>query len=154
MALFDELTRSGARVSTDRSQGYVVGQGREATPHQARAVWYVIEDSQLYSIIARYPTATVLAVSHPLPPQQFAQLVTLQGRLADALTAKGRQNLVARLGDPLVPLLIPADQNVSPASLITLAKLNLRVRQHVCLCSVIAFPSSEVPHALRPPPGG
>ena len=87
-AVVDQLARDGAPVYVDEGLGYQFGYDRTATLSQVTRCWYVIEESELYSLVTRIPGVTVLAVSHPLPAADQAELVTLQRRMADQLTTR------------------------------------------------------------------
>lgn len=150
--LADQLIRQGDRVYFDPDLGHQFGYGRTARPAQVHSVWYVTEESQLYSLMSKLPGATVLAVSHPLPSGQQAHVVALQRQVATELGADGKSQLDGYLGNAFVWDLIPQLPNVSRAQLNALANLNAKVRANSgCLCSVIAFPSNEVPAHLPTP---
>ncbi len=148
-ALVDQLAREGAPVSVDRGLGYQFGDTRTAAPADVRSVWYVIEESELYSLVTRIPGARVLARSHPLPPPEQAELVALQRKLADQLTADGRPGDVGKLGSPYGPDELVGAAGIAPADLARLKVLNWKVNDHVCLCSVIAFRPDRIPPLLR-----
>ena len=96
-AVVDQLARDGAPVYVDRGLGYQFGYTRTAAPSDVGEVWYVTEESELYSLISRAPGAQVLAVSHPLPAAEQAELVALQRKLSDQLTAAGHADDVGYL---------------------------------------------------------
>jgi hypothetical protein len=150
-ALVDQLEREGASVYVDQGLGYQFGYNRTASPSRVGSVWYVIEESELYSLVTRLPGAQILALSHPLPARQQAELVALQRRLADQLVAEGRADQVRDLGSEYVKVALTGVPGIAPADLARLRALNRRVVAHTCLCSVIAFPANRIPPLL---PGG
>jgi len=147
-ALFDQLEREGASVYVDGGLGYQFGYNRTAGPSKVGSVWYVIEESELYSLVSRIPGARVLAQSRPLPSRQQAELVALQRTLADQLTAEGRADQVGDLGSQLVAAALAGVPGIAPADLARLRALNQLVARHVCLCSVVAFPADRIPPLL------
>jgi hypothetical protein len=150
-AVVDQLVRQGAPVYVDRGLGYQFGYTRTASPSQVEQVWYVIEESELTSIISRAAGARVLAVSHPLPPPEQAELVALQRKLSDQLTAAGHADDVGELfGEYVATTLagVAGQAGLAPADLERLQALNAVVVRHTCLCSVIAFPADRVPAFL------
>ncbi len=147
-ALFDQLERQGAPVYVDNGLGYQFGYDRTAGPSKVTSVWYVIEESELYSLVSRIPGARILALSHPLPARQQAELVALQRTLADRLTAEGRAELVGALGSDYVTVALAGVPGIAPADLARLKVLNQQVVRHNCLCSVIAFPPNRIPSLL------
>ena len=147
-ALFDQLEREGASVYVDKGLGYQFGYNRTAGPSAVGSVWYVIEESELYSLVSRIPGARILAVSHPLPARQQAELVALQRTLADRLTAEGRADLVGALGSEFVTVALAGVPGLAPADLARLKVLNGQVVRHICLCSVVAFPANRIPPLL------
>ncbi len=146
--VIDQLAREGNPVFVDPSLGYQFGYGRTALPSEVGAVWYVTEESQVFSLISAMPGARVLAVSHPLPTGQQAQLIALQRRLAAVLVTEGRADDVSHLGSPLVGFILAGVPGVTTAQLDQLGLLNSGVARGYCLCSVISFPSAQVPAAL------
>jgi hypothetical protein len=148
-ALVDQLAREGAPVYVDPDLGYQFGAGRTATPSEVGAVWYVIEESELYSLVVRIPGVQVLAVSHPLPAPQQAELVALQQKMADELTAEGRAGQIGDLGSEDVVPALAGVPGLDPADLDLLAALNRRVVRHTCLCSVVAVPARRIPPLLE-----
>ncbi len=144
-AVVDDLAQEGRRVYVDRGLGYQYGYLRTATPSQVGAVWFVIEESELYSILSRSPAARVLAVSHPLPARRQAELVALQRTLANQLAAAGRSG---ETGDLLTAQVVPelaGVPGVSRRDLERLAVLNRVVVRHTCLCAVVAFRPDRIP---------
>ena len=149
-ALIDALARTGKPVFVDPSVGYQFGDTRTATPSQVPTIWLVTEESELYSLISRVPGARVLAVSHPLPPARQAELVGLQRKLSDELTAAGHANDVGDLFSPYAADALDGLPGVSTADLQRLSSLNRIVVRHVCLCSVVAFPADRLPAFVVP----
>ncbi len=147
-ALVDQLVREGAPVYVDQGLGYQFGYHRTAGPSRVGSVWYVMEESELFSVVSRLPGAQILAVSHPLPARQQAELVALQRRLADQLVAEGRGDQVGDLGSEYVKAALAGVPGLAPADLTRLRALNRRVVTHTCLCSVIAFPANRIPASL------
>ena len=147
-ALVDQLAREGARVFVDPGLGYQFGYSRTAGPSRVGSVWYVIEESVLFSLDTQLPGAQVLALSHPLPAGQLAELVALQRRLADQLDAEGRADQVDDLDSEYVKVALAGVPGLAPADLTRLRDLNRRVVAHACLCSVIAFPANRIPPFL------
>jgi hypothetical protein len=147
-ALVDQLVREGAPVYVDQGLGYQFGYTRTATPSEVGSVWYVIEESELYSLVTRIPGARVLAQSHPLPPAQQVELVALQRKLSDQLTAEGRSDDVGKLGSKLGATELAGVPGIAPADLARLKALNQLVADHSCLCSVIAFRPDQIPPLL------
>ena len=111
-------------------------------------MWYVIEESELYSLVTRIPGVVVLARSHPLPPGEQAELVTLQRRMADELTGEGRSDDVGDLGSEYVSTALAGVPGIAPTDLQRLEILNQRVVRHTCLCSVVAVPPDRIPPLL------
>ncbi len=144
-AVVDQLAREGRPVYVDRGLGYEYGYGRTATPSQVGWVWFVIEESELYSILSAAPAAHVLAVSHPLPNGQQAELVDLQRTLAGQLTAAGRSGQIGDLLTAQVAGELAAVPGLSPGALKRLAVLNRVVVRHACLCAVVAFRPDQIP---------
>ncbi len=149
-ALIDALARRGEPVFVDPGVGFQFGDTRTATPSRVRTIWLVTEESELYSLISRVPGARVLAVSHPLPPAQQAELVSLQRKLSDELTAAGHANDVGDLFSPYAAAALDGLPGVSAADLHRLSSLNRVVVRHVCLCSVVAFPADRLPSFVVP----
>jgi hypothetical protein len=147
-ALVDQLAREGASVYVDPGLGYQFGYHRTAGPSRVGSVWYVVEESVLFSLDTLLPGAQVLALSHPLPAGQQAELVALQRRLADRLDAEGRADQVDDLGSEYVKVALAGVPGLAPADLTRLRELNRRVVAHACLCSVIAFPANRIPPSL------
>ncbi len=148
-ALVDQLAREGAPVSVDKGLGYQFGDSRTAAPSAVGSVWYVIEESELYSLVTRIPGARVLARSHPLSPPEQAELVALQRKLSDQLTADGRAGDVGKLGSPYGPEELAGVAGIAPTDLARLQVLDRKVTDHVCLCSVIAFRPDQIPPLLE-----
>ena len=111
-------------------------------------MWYVTEESELYSLISRATGARVLAVSHPLPPTEQAELVALQRKVSDQLTAAGHADDVGYLFSEYVTTALAGIPGIAPAELRRLQALNTVVVQHTCLCGVIAFKSDRIPAFL------
>jgi len=147
-ALFDQLERDGTAVYVDEGLGYQFGYNRTGRPSSVHSVWYVIEESELYSLVSRIPGAQVLALSHPLPARQQAELVALQRTLADRLTAEGRADQVGDLGSEYVTVALAGVPGIARADLARLNVLNRQVVHHICLCSVVAFPADRIPPLL------
>jgi hypothetical protein len=147
-AIVDQLAREGAQVYVDEGLGYQFGYDRTATLSQVGSVWYVIEESELYSLVTRIPGVVVLARSHPLPPGEQAELVTLQRRMADELTGEGRSDDVGDLGSEYVSTALAGVPGIAPTDLQRLEILNQRVVRHTCLCSVVAVPPDRIPPLL------
>ncbi len=150
-AVVDQLAREGARVYVDRGLGYQFGYTRTASPAQVDQVWYVTEESELTSLISRATDARVLAVSHPLPAVEQAELIALQRTLADQLTAAGHADDVGDLfSEYVTTALAPVARQagLAHADLERLQALNTVVVRHVCLCAVIAFPADRIPSFL------
>jgi hypothetical protein len=150
-AVVDQLAREGAPVYVDRGLGYQFGYTRTASPSQVSQVWYVTEESELTSLISRATGARVLAVSHPLPAPEQAELVALQRKVSDQLTAAGHADDVGYLfSEYVATALAPVAQQsgLAPADLQRLQALNTVVVRHVCLCAVIAFPADAIPSFL------
>ena len=150
-AVVDQLAREGAPVFVDRGLGYQFGYTRTASPAQVKEVWYVTEESELTSLISRATGARVLAVSHPLPAPEQAELVALQRKVSDQLTAAGHADDVGDLfSEYVATALAPVAEQagLAPADLQRLQALNAVVVRHVCLCAVIAFPADAVPSFL------
>ena len=147
-AILDQLARQGAAVYVDDGLGYQFGYDRTASPSQVGSVWYVIEESELYSLVTRVPGVVVLAVSHPLPAGEQAELVALQRRMSDQLTAEGRSDDVGDLGSEYVSTALAGVPGIAPADLRRLEVLNRRVVRHVCLCSVVAVRPDRIPPLL------
>jgi hypothetical protein len=143
--LFDALARQGARVYADAELGYQFGYGRVARPGQVRTVWYVTEESDLYALLSREPYARVLAVSHPLASKAERQLVSIERRLAAGLVRHGREDEVPDLGSVYAAYLLGGSAGAPGSELDLLQRLNRRVDDAVCLCSVVAFPSDHLP---------
>ncbi len=148
-AVVDQLARDGDPVYVDRGLGYQFGYTRTAAPSDVRSVWYVTEESELYSLISRAPGAEVLAVSHPLPPAQQAELVALQRKISDQLTAVGHADDVGDLFSEYVVAALAGIPGLAPADLRRLQALNAVVVRHTCLCSVISFPAHRIPAFLH-----
>ncbi len=147
-AVVDQLARQGRPVYVDRGLGYQFGYTRTAVPADVGEVWYVTEESELYSLISRAPGAQVLAVTHPLPPGPQAELVALQRKLSDQMTAAGHADDVGYLFSEYVVTALSGIPGLSRADLERLQALNTVVVDHTCLCSVIAFPSDRIPSFL------
>jgi hypothetical protein len=147
-AVLDQLAREGAPAYVDDGLGYQFGYDRTATPSQVSSVWYVIEESELYSLVTRIPGVVVLAVSHPLPRADQAELVALQRRMSDQLTAEGRSGEVGDLGSEYVSTALAGVPGIAPADLERLEVLNRRVVRHTCLCSVVAVRPDQIPPLL------
>jgi hypothetical protein len=147
-AIVDQLSREGAPVFVNPASGYIVGDGRTATPSQVHEVWYVTEDSEVYSLIAQEVGAKVLAMSHPLPKGELAELVNLQRTLARRLRADGRSDDLGDLSSPFVAYFLYHVNGIPAADLIRLQLLNIAVVQHTCLCAVISFPSDRIPPSI------
>lgn len=143
--LFDALAREGAHVDAAEGLGYQFGYGRQATPSEVDHVWYVGEESQIYSLLSEQPGAHVLAVNHPLPGPQQAELVSLQRRLAADLLREHHSAYIADLGSPLVGYLLGRVPGLPPGELRALDRLDLLVSRRVCVCSVVAFPPGRLP---------
>jgi len=147
-AVVDQLAREGKAVYLDRDLGYQFGYTRTAVPADVGEVWYVTEESELYSLISRAPGAQVLAVSHPLPAAEQAELVALQRKLSDQMTAAGHADDVGYLFSEYVVTALAGIPGLSRADLERLQALNTVVVDHTCLCSVIAFRSDRIPSFL------
>jgi hypothetical protein len=147
-AVLDQLVREGAPAYVDDGLGYQFGYDRTASPSQVSSVWYVIEESELYSLVTRIPGVVVLAVSHPLPADEQAELVALQRRMSDQLTAEGRSDDVGDLGSEYVSTALAEVPGIAPADLERLEVLNRRVVRHTCLCSVVAVRPDRLPPLL------
>ncbi len=148
-ALVDQLARDGDSVYVDRDLGFQFGPTRTAAPSQVGAVWYVIEESELYSLVTRIPGVRVLAASHPLPANQEAELVALQRSMADRLAAEGRSDEIGALGSEDVGLVVTGASGIPPAEVRRLAALNREVVRRTCLCAVVAVPADHIPPLLR-----
>ncbi len=148
-ALVDQLAREGDSVYVDRDLGFQFGPTRTAVPSQVGAVWYVIEESELYSLVTRIPGVTVLAVSHPLPARKEAELVALQRSMADRLAAEGRSDEIGALGSEDVGLVVTGASGIALTDVHRLAALNRAVVRHACLCAVVAVPADHIPPLLR-----
>ena len=144
-AVVDRLAEQGRPVFVDRGLGYEYGYDRTARPAQVGAVWFVIEESELYSILSRAPAAQVLAVSHPLPAHQQAELVSLQRTLADELAHAGRSDAIGDLMTAKVVEELSGIPGLSRSDLRRLAALNRVVVRHTCLCAVVAFRPDQIP---------
>jgi hypothetical protein len=149
-AVINELARKGEPVYVDKDLGYQFGYGRAIDPSQVKSVWLIVEESELYSLYTERPNATVLASTTPLPRTKMAQLVHLQRHIADALIADGRSDLIPTLDHPLVGYQLRDLPGISQSDLNALALLNTVVQGHVCVCAVIAFPTSAVPSSTVP----
>ncbi len=147
-AVVDQLAREGKAVYLDRGLGYQFGYTRTSVPADVSEVWYVTEESELYSLISRAPGAQVLAVTHPLPPAEQAELVALQRKLSDQMTAAGHADDVGYLFSEYVVTALAGIPGLSRADLERLQALNTVVVGHTCLCSVIAFRSDRIPSFL------
>ena len=147
-AIVDQLSREGANVFVDPTSGFIVGDGRTATPSQVHEVWYVTESSETYSLITQQVGAKVLAVSHPLPKGELAELDNLQRRLTQRLQADGKSDDLGDLSSPFVGFQLYHVSGIPTADLIRLARLNSAVVRHACLCAVISFPSDRIPRTI------
>jgi hypothetical protein len=143
--IVDQLAREGAHVFVPPAWGFLFGSGRTAQPSQVHEVWFVIEDSMVYSAWSLEPGARVLAVSHPLPSGDQADLVALQRDVSRLLQAEGRSYEVADLSSPYVGIELAHVPGITSRELATLAKFNLQVYRHTCLCAVISFSPKHVP---------
>lgn len=144
-AVVDRLAQQGRPVYVDRGLGYEFGYRRTASPSQVGAVWFVIEESELYSILSRAPAAHVLATSHPLPAHQQAELVALQRTLADQLAQAGRSDAIGDLMTAQVSPELSGIPGLSWSDLRQLEVLNRVVVRHTCLCAVVAFRPDQIP---------
>jgi hypothetical protein len=151
--IVDQLSREGKMIFVDPALGFQFGYGRTATPEQVKWVLYVTEESQLYSTMSALPEARVVAVSHPLPGPEQAELVSLQRKLAAVLVAQHQAGYISYLGSPFVAFQLGNVSNMPPLTLRRLSNLNTEVQTNQCLCSVIEFPAGHIPPSLRPPPG-
>lgn len=143
-AVVDHLAAEGRPVYVDRGLGHEYGYLRTASASQVGAVWFVIEESELYSILSRAPGARVLAVSHPLPARRQAELVALQRTLADQLATSGQSGdtgdlMTAQVAEELSGTGLPR------SDLDRLQALNKVVVAHTCLCAVVAFRPDQIP---------
>jgi len=143
-AVIDRLAGQGRPVFVDRGLGYEYGYGRTASPSQVGEVWFVIEESELYSILSRAPGAQVLAVSHPLPTRRQAELVALQRTLADQLAGSGHSGDIGDLMTAQVAEEL-SGTGLSRSDLDRLQALNRVVVAHTCLCAVVAFRPDQIP---------
>jgi hypothetical protein len=147
-AIVDQLAREGAPVFVDPGSGYIVGDARTATPSQVHEVWYVTEGSLAYSLITQEVGAKVLAMSHPLPKGELAELVNLQRTLSHRLREEGKSDDLGDLSGPFVWFQLHDDSGIPSAELLRLGQLNIAVVQHTCLCAVISFPSDRFPPTI------
>jgi hypothetical protein len=135
-AVVDHLAAEGRPVYVDRGLGHEYGYLRTASASQVGAVWFVIEESELYSILSRAPGARVLAVSHPLPARRRT--------LADQLATSGHSGdtgdlMTAQVAEELSGTGLPR------SDLDRLQALNRVVVAHTCLCAVVAFRPDQIP---------
>jgi hypothetical protein len=152
VGLIDQLSREHKPVFVDPGLGFEFGYGRTATPRQVRWVLTVGEQSPAYAVGSLFPHARVVALSHPLPARQQARLVQLERQLAGLLAAAGEEGLTFELGDPLVAFELARVPGVSARQLQELARLNVAVAKHGCLCSVIEYPARSSPIGPQGPP--
>jgi hypothetical protein len=141
--LLDELAREGKPVYVDRNLGYELGYGRTASPGDVRWSLYVFEDGVIYNLGHGFPGARIIAVTHPLPPNQMTELAHLQQHLAAELQAHRYSGYNQLLSSPVVGLVLGNLPGLSKAELQELGRLNKAVAAHGCECSVVAFPSSR-----------
>ena len=149
-ALVDQLAREHKPVFVDPPLGYEIGYGRTATPGQVRWVWFVTEDSVLYSVGSRFPGARVVAVTHPLPPAEQAEFVQLQHRLWAVLLADHDGQDLRQLQSPLVAFALAHLPGMAAGDLQRLGRLNAAIGAHGCLCSVLQFPAGEADRVTAP----
>jgi hypothetical protein len=143
--IIDQLAREGVPVFVPPASGFLFGSGRTAQPSQVQEVWFVVEDSMAYSAWSLEPGARVLAVSHPLPSVDQADLVALQRDLSRLLQTQGRGYEVTDLSSPYVGIELAHVPGITSRELATLATFNLQVYRHTCLCAVISFSPKDVP---------
>ena len=148
--ILDHFSRAGAPVYVDPTAGYKLGYARVRSLDQVDSVWFVVEESQVFSLLSADPGAQVLAVSHPLPAPQQAELISLQRSLAATLTAEGRPDLIPQLRNPFADYVLGPELHLPPEQLRQLTALNVEVNAHQCLCGVIAFAPDRVPAELPP----
>jgi hypothetical protein len=148
----DQLDRQGAPVRVDESLGYQFGYDRAVPESAVHTVWLALEESVLTSLYSQYPDAHVVAMTHPLPPAQLAELLSLQRHLARVLDDEGHAALIPSLSTPFVAYQLQGVPGVPKDQVNRLAVLNAKVQQNECLCSVIAFPSGSVPPPYVPAP--
>jgi hypothetical protein len=148
--IVDHLSRAGAPVYVDPTAGYKLGYARVRTLDQVDSVWFVVEESQVFSLLSAVPGAHVLAVSHPLPPREQAELIGLQRSLGATLAAEGRADLIPQLRNPFADYVLGPELHLPPDELRQLTAFNVEVNAHQCLCGVIAFAPDQVPTQLPP----
>jgi hypothetical protein len=148
--IVDQLSRTGSPLFVDPTLGYVFGYARVRDTDQVDSVWFVSEESQVFSLLSALPGARVLAVSHPLPPHEQEELIDLQRSLAAVLSAEGRSDLIPQLRNPFADFVLGPGLHLPEAQLQRLTALNVRVDAHQCLCGVVAFAPDRVPIQLPP----
>jgi hypothetical protein len=139
--LIDELDRRSAPVRVDESLDYQYGEQRTASPHDVAAVWYVVDDGHLLSVLGGLPDAELLAVVTPLDDEEEADMTEAQGRLADAVLGAGRPELLRTLDSTLVGFGLDGVAGFDAEDADRVAELNEIVqREGPCRCGVVAFP--------------
>jgi hypothetical protein len=143
-AVVDALDRQGVDVRVDPSLGFQFGRGRVAKPGPL-PVWYVVESSQDFNLLSSQPGARVLAQSHPLSSSDQKELAYLQMKVFNGLSPGAKKADFALLNQPLIALALGKLPWVTDQEMTRLARLNLKIMDHTCLCGVIAFAPNTVP---------
>jgi hypothetical protein len=139
--LIDELDRRSAPVRVDESLDYQYGEQRTASPDDVAAVWYVVDDGHLLSVLGGLPDARIVAAVTPLDDEEEADMTGAQARLADAVLQVGRPELLQTLDSTLVGFSLDGVAGVDGRDADRVAELNEIVRREgPCRCGVVAFP--------------
>jgi hypothetical protein len=144
--IVDELDRRGVDVRVDPRRPYAFGRDRLGEAESVDVVWFVVEEGRFLSLLTRLPGATVVARTDALSPEDEAELVALQRRIAEGLLERRQHALVAQLDTPLATFVLEDVPRVVDADRERLSQLNQLAGDGArCRCAVVAFPPDQAP---------
>jgi hypothetical protein len=144
--IVDELDRRDAPVLVDPGAPFAFGRSRTATPDEVDELWYVVEDGHALSLLTQRPGATVLVRTQPLSPEDEAELVERQRRVARQLRQSGEEGAIEVLSSTRVADTLGDVEGLDPVDLQRIDELNGAVlASGTCRCAVISFPATSPP---------
>lgn len=144
--IVDELDRRGVDVRVEPRRPYPFGRDRLGRPASVDTVWYVVEEGRYLSLLTRLPGAEVVARISALSPEDEAELVELQRRMAAILLDRDKRDLVGQLDAPLATFALQDVAAIEAADRDRLTELLERASAGGrCRCAIVAFPPDQAP---------